>query len=555
VGRSNIKKTFPAFSPVTTILAALFALGVTAIHAQTYSFVSFPNNSTHSNASVMAAITNVPMSVGVVYDANGQTNDIQIWNYGTGVYTGAVDISSTLQRIRNGQSVANTESDDGGFFNFYPYEFPNIPRKGNNYYMEFVVWPFLNLTNGTYYTGTNAYNVMSYPGAMRILVGLGGEVYFTGDHYGEDGPQQNAYYLVPSPSQAVGNSWTNATGGKWEIAQNWLFAPSAPPAAPSVDDPAELITNAGNKTVTLDGVTAGYVTNLSVLSINNLVLSAPAGSTNILLLTSGFTNTLQITTSFSILSGGLFSMNGGSLTVGNNAFIIDGGAVLTGGTINVYSNLVVGDCGASVTGTVAMSGGTLYVTNAAHNAVLEVRSGSFIMSGGKVVADNLVMTNACGLFQRNGGITVISSMNLAPNLSASGDGIPNGWALQYGLDPLNPAEANEDPDGDGFTNLQEYLAGTNPNDPNSSPFRITAIARQGSDVLITWTTVGGKTNVVQVSTGTANGSYTNNYANLSSPIAIPGTSVVSTNYLDAGGATNQPSRFYRVKMMTSQGGG
>jgi hypothetical protein len=215
-------------------------------------------------------------------------------------------------------------------------------------------------------------------------------------------------------------------------------------------------------------------------------------------------------------------MNGGSLTVGNNAFIIDGGAVLTGGTINVYSNLVVGDCGASVTGTVAMSGGTLYVTNAAHNAVLEVRSGSFIMSGGKVVADNLVMTNACGLFQRNGGITVISSMNLAPNLSASGDGIPNGWALQYGLDPLNPAEANEDPDGDGFSTLQEYLAGTNPNDPNSSPFRITAIARQGSDVLITWTTVGGKTNVVQVSTGTANGSYTNNAVIPTiTPISVP----------------------------------
>jgi hypothetical protein len=40
---------------------------------------------------------------------------------------------------------------------------------------------------------------MSFPGAMRLLIGLGGEVYFTGDHYGEDGTQTNAYYVYPTP--------------------------------------------------------------------------------------------------------------------------------------------------------------------------------------------------------------------------------------------------------------------------------------------------------------------------------------------------------------------
>ncbi len=251
-------------------LAAVFVLGVASSKAQTYSFVSFPNNSTHTAAVVAAAIANVPTNAGVVYDANGQTNDIQIWNYNVGVYTGAVNIALTLQRIRNGQSVANTESDDGGFFNFNSPEFPNIPRKGNNYYMEFVVWPNLNLSNGTYYEG-DAYGSMAYPGAMRILVGLGGEVYFTGDHYGEDGPQQNAYYVNPLPGQAFGNSWTNAVSGKWENATNWNFSVSAPSAAPSNCDPADLITNAGNKTVTLDAVTAFRKTNLPVVVINNLV--------------------------------------------------------------------------------------------------------------------------------------------------------------------------------------------------------------------------------------------------------------------------------------------
>jgi Tfp pilus tip-associated adhesin PilY1 len=45
---------------------------------------------------------------------------------------------------------------------------------------------------------------------------------------------------------------------------------------------------------------------------------------------------------------------------------------------------------------------------------------------------------------------------------ADGDGMPNDWEIRYGLDPLNPDDAWDDPDGDGFSNLDEYLNGTNP---------------------------------------------------------------------------------------------
>lgn len=44
-----------------------------------------------------------------------------------------------------------------------------------------------------------------------------------------------------------------------------------------------------------------------------------------------------------------------------------------------------------------------------------------------------------------------------------GDGIPDTWEIDNGLDPLNTADASADNDGDGQTNLQEYLAGTDPN--------------------------------------------------------------------------------------------
>ncbi len=44
-----------------------------------------------------------------------------------------------------------------------------------------------------------------------------------------------------------------------------------------------------------------------------------------------------------------------------------------------------------------------------------------------------------------------------------GDGMPDGWETQFGLNPNDPGDATGDADGDGKTNLQEYLAGTHPN--------------------------------------------------------------------------------------------
>lgn len=46
------------------------------------------------------------------------------------------------------------------------------------------------------------------------------------------------------------------------------------------------------------------------------------------------------------------------------------------------------------------------------------------------------------------------------------DGMPDWWESFYGLDPLDPSDAGEDPDGDGQTNLEEFLAGTNPTVPD-----------------------------------------------------------------------------------------
>jgi hypothetical protein len=171
----------------------------TRVDAAPIPFEPFPDNATHSAAAVAEAIANVPLNVGQVYDTDGVTDDdIQVYNFGTLVYTGPINISSTLQRIRDGDWIP-TEPDDGGFFNFLPTdELYNIPRMGNDYYMEFVVWPSLDLTDGTYDPSVEAFGTVAFPGPMRLLIGMGGEVYFTGDHYG-DGLQQDAYLVNPLP--------------------------------------------------------------------------------------------------------------------------------------------------------------------------------------------------------------------------------------------------------------------------------------------------------------------------------------------------------------------
>lgn len=59
------------------------------------------------------------------------------------------------------------------------------------------------------------------------------------------------------------------------------------------------------------------------------------------------------------------------------------------------------------------------------------------------------------------------------------DGLPNDWEKKYGLNPDDPADANQDADGDGFTNLEEYVAKTNPKDKDSHPDYLDSLSVSG----------------------------------------------------------------------------
>ena len=178
-----------------------------------------------------------------------------------------------------------------------------------------------------------------------------------------------------------------------------------------------------------------------------------------------------------------------------------------------------GDCANGAQGNVILSGGTLYVTNATHTAVLDVRNGTFTLGpGATLVVDNLILVSACGHFVKQPGGILIT--NRAPLL-----------------------HPNLDADGDGQSNAAEALAGTDPLNPLSA-FRMTGVVKtNGNNLRVDWTTVGGHSYVVQTNGNLGSGMF----HDLSLPIVIPGTTGGTTNYVHTNGVMNGP-KFYRVRL-------
>jgi len=122
-----------------------------------------------------------------------------------------------------------------------------------------------------------------------------------------------------------------------------------------------------------------------------------------------------------------------------------------------------------------------------------------------------------------------------------GDGIPNWWEADNGLDGGNPADGVRDSDGDGQNNLAEYVAGTDPRDANSR-LAITGASpnpAMPSEFILRWSSMAGKSYTVQAATNLLTG-FDQTLA--TGVLATPPSNVHTDN------VTGAATKFYRIKV-------
>ncbi len=105
------------------------------------------------------------------------------------------------------------------------------------------------------------------------------------------------------------------------------------------------------------------------------------------------------------------------------------------------------------------------------------------------------------------GAPTAGKVNAANPGDTDGDGLPDSWEIQYFGSINDPrAVAGADPDNDGFTNLQEFYAGTSPTDPNSY-LKLESVNISSGSATLHFNAVAGKTYSILYRTELANGTW------------------------------------------------
>jgi hypothetical protein len=126
----------------------------------------------------------------------------------------------------------------------------------------------------------------------------------------------------------------------------------------------------------------------------------------------------------------------------------------------------------------------------------------------------------------------------------------------------NPAYSgpNADPLGKGISNTNQFLAGFNPNNTAAYPHIISIVKSNPANLVVTYLGASGdstwspgfasRTNVLEFTTGTANGSYSNNFVSTGQTnILSGGTGLgIVTSFIETNVVTG-PTRYYRVRVL------
>jgi titin len=149
-----------------------------------------------------------------------------------------------------------------------------------------------------------------------------------------------------------------------------------------------------------------------------------------------------------------------------------------------------------------------------------------------------------------GNTSPFSNVGTVTTTDSVGDGIPNAWRAAFfggsGTTTNSSSCTTCDPDHDGFTNLQEFYAGTNPQ-TNSSAFRVISVKTSGPDVTVTFFAVTGKIYRLEKKDDMALPTWTL----LADQLVGPPLGVSITNFftITDPGAAALPKRFYRADVL------
>ena len=144
------------------------------------------------------------------------------------------------------------------------------------------------------------------------------------------------------------------------------------------------------------------------------------------------------------------------------------------------------------------------------------------------------------------------NVTILPLPDANGNRLPDAWEAAYGV-----SDPNGDTDGDGLTNLQEYLANTNPTNA-ASALRITSMSREANGKFtLTWEAIGGTRYRAGYDNAAANGGLSGAFSDIVRPvteemnpegIGIATNQSFTDDFIATGPATNG-ARYYRIQVV------
>jgi uncharacterized repeat protein (TIGR03803 family) len=397
-------------------------------------------------------------------------------------------------------------------------------------------------TNGNGYAEIRDFSITDSNGANpdgadpRAVLVLSGSTFYGSTRYGGTGGF-GSLFKMNSDGTGFTNifSFDNANPGTptaaLVVSGSTLYGTTVQTGSGGFGSVFSLNTNGGGFTniYSFNGTDGEYPTAGLTLSGNILygtTQNGGAGQGNLFQVNTnggGFTNIYSFT-------GGSDGANPGSVLVLSGTTLY--GTAFHGGSVgqgtafkintdrigfSVLQNFVGTNSDGAGAGDLLLSGGTLYGTTA---------------YGGS--------SNQGTVFQMD---TAGNNFTVLKNFSGDSDGANPNTTLVLSSNVLYGTTQNGGLSGYGTVFSLSLPAVVNPN-----TFQITAITKQGNNLLVTWLMGVGPTNALQATAGGTLGSYTTNgFADIF--IVTNNTTTGSlTNYLDMGAATNIPSRFYRARL-------